>query len=108
MGYFGQRRIIDLAGLITPEIIPVLHDQQGIAQLLVRENVAYLAVFSSYFQPLLCEVEAKIIYSPSGTDKLVSMGYEPFIVFALDNGTTCDGGLAATASQNSMLPKSGQ
>lgn len=52
MGYFGERKIIDLAGLIQPELIPIIRDEQGIKEYLIRLNADYLVVFKDWYQDL--------------------------------------------------------
>ena len=52
MGYFGDRKIIDLAGLIQPELIPVIRDEQGIKDYLVHSNADYLVAFKDWYPGL--------------------------------------------------------
>lgn len=42
IGYFAERPLLDLAGLITPEIIPLLDDESALAQYVVRSRADYL------------------------------------------------------------------
>jgi hypothetical protein len=84
MGYFGHRKIIDLAGLITPEIVPVLHDPEAIGKILLREDANYLALFPGFYQPLIGELNAEVVYSPAAASELEAMGLEPFIVLSIE------------------------
>lgn len=52
LGYFGNRKIIDLAGLISPEIIPIIRDEPGLAKKLDALNADYLMTFPSWYSAL--------------------------------------------------------
>ncbi|PWH14612.1 MAG: hypothetical protein DDG60_07615 [Anaerolineae bacterium] len=52
LGYFTERTIIDLAGLISPEIIPFMRNEQRLADYLSTQNVDYLIVFPGWYQTL--------------------------------------------------------
>ncbi len=49
IGYFGQRPLIDLAGLVTPEVIPVMRDEQRLAQFIIDAGADYLVTFPSWY-----------------------------------------------------------
>lgn len=49
MGYFGERKIIDLAGLIQPELIPIIRDEQAIREYLEQSGADYLVVFQDWY-----------------------------------------------------------
>ncbi|PKN97416.1 MAG: hypothetical protein CVU42_16210 [Chloroflexi bacterium HGW-Chloroflexi-4] len=53
MGYFGERQIIDLAGLIQPELIPIIRDEAGIKLYLTNANADYLVVFRDWYPGLV-------------------------------------------------------
>jgi hypothetical protein len=52
MGYFGERQIIDLAGLIEPDIIPIIRDEPKIKEYLLKEEANYLVVFIDWYDSL--------------------------------------------------------
>jgi hypothetical protein len=53
LGYFAPRNIVDLAGLISPEVIPFIRDEEQLAQYLDRRNVEYLMTFPDWYPVLV-------------------------------------------------------
>ena len=62
LGYFAQRPLVDLAGLISPEIIPYIHDEDSLADYLDANGVDYLVTFPSVY-PLLVSKAEKVFQS---------------------------------------------
>ncbi len=54
LGYFSQRKLIDLAGLVSPDVIPFIRDEVRIADYLDKQQVTYLVTFPGWY-PLLLE-----------------------------------------------------
>jgi hypothetical protein len=54
LGYFGGRDLLDLAGLVSPEVIPVIRDEAALARLLDHRSVDYLVIFPDWY-PRLAE-----------------------------------------------------
>ncbi|MCX6080008.1 MAG: hypothetical protein NTW32_10785 [Chloroflexi bacterium] len=53
LGYFGSHQLIDLAGLISPEIIPFMRDQGQLAAFLNNKHVRYLVAFPNWYPDLI-------------------------------------------------------
>ncbi len=53
LGYFGGRKIVDLAGLVSPEVIPYIRDEKQLAKLLDSNNVDYLMTFPGWYPDLI-------------------------------------------------------
>ena len=51
-GYFSNRRILDLAGLVNPEIIPIIRNETALGEYLVEQNADYLVVLKDWY-PML-------------------------------------------------------
>jgi len=82
IGYYTQRQIVDLAGLITPEIIPIMNDPQKMRDYILSKQVTYLIVYSGYYRDLLTLLDAHLVYSP-GAEQLRALGIEPFEVYEI-------------------------
>lgn len=52
VGYFSQRQFIDLAGLVSPEVIPFIRDETRLAEYLDAEQVDYLVAFPDWYRKL--------------------------------------------------------
>lgn len=44
LGYYAPRPILDLAGLVSPEVVPVITDPDGIMRLMCEQQARYLMV----------------------------------------------------------------
>ncbi len=52
LGYFDHHRLIDMAGLVSPEVIPFLRDQPRLAAFLDSQGANYLIAFPSFYPVL--------------------------------------------------------
>ena len=52
LGYFGGRTVLDLAGLVSPEVIGILRDEVALAELLDRRQADYLVSFPGWYPQL--------------------------------------------------------
>jgi arabinofuranosyltransferase len=64
LGYFGQRRLLDLAGLVSPEVIPFIRDERRLAEFLDEQHVDYLMTFPSWYPSLVKRAEE--VYESQG------------------------------------------
>lgn len=53
LGYFGERRILDLAGLVSPDVIPFIRDEYRLAQYLDQNSADFLVTFPSWYPDLV-------------------------------------------------------
>jgi hypothetical protein len=53
LGYFADRSILDLAGLVSPEVIPFLRDQARLEAYMVAQGADYLVTFPSWYPDLV-------------------------------------------------------
>lgn len=64
LGYFDRHELIDLAGLVSPEVIPFIRDEEKLADFLDRNQAKYLIAFPEFYPILISQAE--LIYSTDG------------------------------------------
>jgi hypothetical protein len=57
LGYFAQRPLIDLAGLVSPEVIPFIRNEPRIADHLYAQGAQYLVIFPDWYPQLSMQAE---------------------------------------------------
>jgi hypothetical protein len=78
LGYFGDRQVRDLAGLISQDVIPFLGDDEKLAQYLDDQNVDYLYTFMDWYPSLTSGLD--IAYQSSG-DYGARFGFEKTAIY---------------------------
>lgn len=63
IGYFTQRPLIDLAGLITPAVIPFIRDEAALFDFIMAQQADYLVTFPSWYPDLTQNPTLNLIYS---------------------------------------------
>jgi hypothetical protein len=64
LGYFDEHPLLDLAGLVSPEVLPFIRDEAKLSAFLDQRHASYLVAFPSLY-PKLAEV-SKPVYSSGG------------------------------------------
>ncbi|HUI90260.1 MAG TPA: hypothetical protein VLX61_16190 [Anaerolineales bacterium] len=64
LGYFDNHRLIDLAGLVSPEVIPFMRDQPRLAAYLNQRGANYLIAFPDFYPDLTRN--APVVFSSGG------------------------------------------
>jgi hypothetical protein len=49
VGYFSERRLVDLAGLVSPEVIPIIRDEEALEAWLDEQDVDYLVTLTGWY-----------------------------------------------------------
>jgi hypothetical protein len=57
IGYFAQRPLLDLAGLVSPDVIPFIRDEALLAEYMDREDPFYLVTFPDWYPELVRQAE---------------------------------------------------
>jgi len=78
VGYFTPNPIVDLAGLVSPDVIPFIRDEVALKDFLDEESAAYLVTFPGWYPALTAEAE--MIYS-SGAPFSPAAGGENMSVY---------------------------
>lgn len=53
VGYFSNRKLLDLAGLVNPEVIPFIRDEAALREYLDDRGADYLITFPSWYPDLI-------------------------------------------------------
>jgi hypothetical protein len=78
IGYFGQRDLLDLAGLVSPEMIPYLNNEASIRKMLDAQHVDYLVTFPGWYPQLIESL--KVVYTTGGATSKI-LGGENMVVY---------------------------
>jgi hypothetical protein len=104
IGYFSDRRVIDLGGLTQPDIVPLLDDQQALLAYLQRAHVDYVVMFPDWFPPprvLLAAVARNEVHR-AHDPAIAAIGGSDFVTYK-----TGWGAASASASKSPVSARSG-
>jgi hypothetical protein len=74
IGYFSQRPVLDIAGLVDPQVTSYLGDQPGLEAYIKARRAAYVVEFTDWFGPpntLLHDLARNQVYHPRGSARFV-------------------------------------
>jgi hypothetical protein len=83
VGYFATRPLLDIAGLINPEVVPIYHDREALYELMRIRDARYLLAFPDQLpgedvtDPRLCPV-----FTTDG-QTAIGAGYQNMTLYAL-------------------------
>jgi hypothetical protein len=80
IGYFSERFLVDTAGLITPEVIPFIRDEDGILAFLEAKGVDYVAIFPSWYPRISRDARLRPVYR-STSQWIVEAGGDNIVVY---------------------------
>jgi hypothetical protein len=78
IGYFARRPIIDLAGLVSPDVIPFIRDEEKLRLYLDQNQAKYLVTFPGWYPNLVRNLQQ--VYSSRG-EFAVKAGGENMVVY---------------------------
>ncbi len=62
LGYFAQRPLLDLAGLVSPEVIPFIRDEAQLLAWMQARQAEYLITFPSWYPAMVADPRLKLVY----------------------------------------------
>jgi hypothetical protein len=62
IGYWAQRPLLDLAGLVNPEVIPFMRDETRLFEFVVDHKADYLVTFPSWYPTMVLDERLTRIY----------------------------------------------
>lgn len=66
LGYFAERELVDTAGLITPEVIPFIRDEDRLLNYIEEKEVDYFVFFPSWYSKIAKSPDLRLVWvSPS-------------------------------------------
>ena len=77
LGYYDNHDLIDLAGLVSPEVIPFIRDEEKLAEFLDEKDVKYFIAFPTFYPLLSSWATPAFVTNGIGAD----LGGENMIVF---------------------------
>jgi hypothetical protein len=72
LGYYVQNPLVDLAGLVTPEVISFIRDEDRLADYLDANDVDYLITFPSFYPQLTARKE--VVFEAGGGGEPSALG----------------------------------
>ncbi|MBN1430137.1 MAG: hypothetical protein JXB07_17340 [Anaerolineae bacterium] len=75
LGYFAPRPLVDLAGLVSPDVIPLMNDSQKLTEHIVGSGAGYLVVFpgwSSSYKHLTSDARFCLVWSTAQEENYIS------------------------------------
>jgi len=80
VGYFSQRYLVDTAGLITPEVIPFIGDEQRVLAFLEARKVEYVVIFPSWYPKIASDPRLSPVYR-STAPWVVAAGGDNVVIY---------------------------
>ncbi len=78
LGYFDKHNLLDLAGLISPEVIPFIRDETRLAAYLDQQDANYLIAFPEFYPQLTNDKQPIFVTNSSIT---ITLGQKNMAVY---------------------------
>jgi hypothetical protein len=62
LGYFGGRRLLDMAGLVSPQVIPFIRDEDQLRAWLNQEHADYLMTFPGWYPSISVALQGQRVF----------------------------------------------
>jgi arabinofuranosyltransferase len=81
IGYFSERRVLDSAGLVTPQVLPLLNDQPRLLAYLKEQRVAYVAQFPLWYPLISRDLADREVFRVRDEKHTADGGDYDFVVY---------------------------
>jgi hypothetical protein len=82
VGYFTERRLLDLAGLISPEVVPFIRDEARLYAYIQEQGASFLVTFPSWYPEMTTQPGLELAYQ-TGAPWAVLAGGDNMAVYRL-------------------------
>jgi hypothetical protein len=80
LAYFSERRLIDMAGLTEPAVVPIMHQPEAMAAYIREQGGDYVVIFPSHYQTLIQGQNLELVFVSDKYD-FRQLGSDPLAVF---------------------------
>jgi arabinofuranosyltransferase len=80
VGYFSERFLVDTAGLITPEVIPFIRDEDRVLDFLEQKDVDFVVIFPSWYPSIAQSPRLRVVYR-SSSPWVVEAGGDNVVIY---------------------------
>jgi hypothetical protein len=80
IGYYADRALVDLAGLITPQVIPFIRDEDRLLSFIKTEGADYLVTFPSWYPRLVQDPHLRAVFRTE-YNWTMEMGMDNMVVY---------------------------
>jgi hypothetical protein len=80
LAYFSERRLIDMAGLTDPAVVPIMHQPEQMAAYIREKGGDYIVIFPSHYQQLIEGQNLQLVFVGNKYD-FQALGSDPLAVF---------------------------
>lgn len=80
IGYFAGRDLVDLAGLVSPEVIPFIRDEEALLRYVLARGADYLATFPSWYPQMVQDPRLRPVFR-TGAPWAPMLGGENMVVY---------------------------
>ena len=74
LGYYSERALLDLAGLVSPDVIPFIRDEAQLADWLDSAHADYLVTFPGWYPELVQKAKGGLQYQTNAPYSLAAGG----------------------------------
>jgi hypothetical protein len=83
LGFYGERQLLDLAGLVSPEIVPFLNDEAAMADYVRRSEAVYLVTAPGWPYREITTAEDAVLVYETGYEWTRAQGVNNMAVYRL-------------------------
>ena len=80
IGYFSERALVDTAGLVNPEVIPFIRDEERVLSFLREKGVDYVVIFPSWYPQMAASSQLRSVHR-SASPWIVQAGGDNIVVY---------------------------